>query len=171
VRETLGLAAVCSDQPVAQLRKLPPARAISLWHVLEHLRDPREMLAAAAERLEPGGVLALGVPNPRSLQFRLLGTRWAHLDAPRHLCLMPEGALLARLREHGLRPLESTTSDPFGVLCSLHGWVYALRRRPARKDSPASVIHAARLISRALSPLEHRGRRGAALTLLAVKDL
>jgi hypothetical protein len=143
---------------------------ISLWHVLEHLRDPAEMLATAAERLSPGGVLALGVPNPRSLQFRLLQSRWAHLDAPRHLCLMPEEALIARLREHGLRPLQAMTGDPFGLVCSLHGWAYALRRRPARADSPASVIHAARLMTRALGPIEHPRRHGPALTLLLARD-
>ncbi len=170
MRDRLGVSAICSDDPLAALAAQPPARAISMWHVLEHLPDPAGMLAIAAERLEPGGVLALGVPNPRSLQFRLLGARWAHLDAPRHLCLMPEDALLARLRQHGLRPLQATTADPFGMLCSLHGWVYALRRRPAPADSPASVIHAARLLTRALGPLEHRRRRGAALTLLAVKE-
>ncbi len=166
----LGVRAICSDEPIVQLRAQPPARVISLWHVLEHLRDPAEMLATAAERLLPGGVLALGVPNPRSLQFRLLRSRWAHLDAPRHLCLMPEEALIARLREHGLRPLQAMTGDPFGLVCSLHGWAYALRRRPARADSPASVIHAARLLTRALGPIEHRRRQGPALTLLLARD-
>jgi SAM-dependent methyltransferase len=170
MRSELGVNAICSDQPIEALRALPRARVISLWHVLEHLRDPREMLASAAERLEPGGVLALGVPNPRSLQFRLLGSRWAHLDAPRHLCLMGEEALLAHLLEHGLRPLEAMTGDPFGVVCSLHAWAYALRRRPARRETPTSVIRVARLLTRALGPIEHRHRRGPALTLLLAKQ-
>jgi SAM-dependent methyltransferase len=170
MREHLGVQAICSDDPLAALRAQPPADVISLWHSLEHLRDPAAMLAAAAERLLPGGVLALGVPNPRSLQFRLLGARWAHLDAPRHLCLMPERALVAHLGEHGLRPLQVTTGDPFGVICSVHGWTYALRRRPARADSPAAAIHAARLITRALAPLEQRRRAGPALTLLLGRD-
>ena len=165
----LGVHAICSDQPVARLRELPPARAISLWHVLEHLRDPAEMLAAAAERLQPGGVLALGVPNPHSLQFRLLRTRWAHLDAPRHLCLMPEQALLGRLRSLGMRLLESSTGDPFGRVCSLHGWAWALRRRPASGDPAPSVMRAAQLLTTALAPLECRGY-GAALTMLLVKE-
>ncbi len=165
----LGVRAICTDEPIVQLRALAPARVISLWHVLEHLRDPAEMLATSAERLAPGGVLALGVPNPQSLQFRLLGARWAHLDAPRHLCLMSEDALVANLSSHGLQVLAATTADPFGVVCSLHGWAYALRRRPARRDTPASIIHAARALTRALGPIEHRHRRGPALTLLAAK--
>jgi SAM-dependent methyltransferase len=170
MQSVLEVRAICSDEPIEQLRALAPARVIALWHVLEHLRDPAEMLAAAATRLEPGGVLALGVPNPRSLQFRLLGARWAHLDAPRHLCLMPEDALVSHLRSLGLRPLEATTGDPFGRVCNLHGWAYALRHRPARRDSPRVVIRAAQAITAALAPLENERGRGAALTLLLGKD-
>jgi SAM-dependent methyltransferase len=170
MQSELGVHAICSDEPVERLRELAPVRAISLWHVLEHLRDPAEMLATAAERLQPGGVLALGVPNPRSLQFRLLGARWAHLDAPRHLCLMPEAALVANLRSHGLRLLEFTTADPFGWLCSLHGWAYAMRRHPASGDTHAGVIRLAQAVTLTLGPVEYRAGRGAAMTLLFGKD-
>lgn len=166
---SLGVRAICSDQPVAELRELAPARAIVMWHVLEHLRDPAEMLQAAVAGLQDGGVLAIGVPNPRSLQFGLLRTRWAHLDAPRHLCLMPEQALLTHLHSLGMRLLESTTGDPFGRVCSLHGWVAALQRRPARGDPSPPVIRAAQAITAALGPLERAGH-GAALTLLLAKE-
>ncbi len=166
----LGVRAIHSDEPIERLRALPPAQAISLWHVLEHLRDPAEMLATAAEHLEPGGVLALGVPNPDSLQFGLLGARWAHLDAPRHICLIPEEALISRMRSLGLRQLEATTADPFGRLCSLHGWTYALRRHPARRPTRPSVMRIAQAATAVLAPIEHYGRHGAALTLLFGKD-
>ena len=165
----LEIRAICSDDPLASLARLPSARVISLWHALEHLRDPAAMLEAAAGRLQPGGMLAIGVPNPRSLQFRVLGSRWAHLDAPRHLCLVPEQALVLRLRALGLRRVEATSSDLFAKLCSLHGWVYALRRRPARGDAASATVRAAQAIATALAPLERRDLRGAALTLLFVK--
>ncbi len=166
----LGVRAICSDQPVSELRKLAPARAISMWHVLEHLADPAEMLAVAVERLEPGGVLVIGVPNPGSIQFRLLGTRWAHLDAPRHLCLMPREALIEHLGALGMRELLCTTGDPFGKICSLHGWAWALRTHPARREPSQPLMRAAQVITKALGPLEQRGCRGAALTLLFAKE-
>lgn len=165
----LGIRAICSDEPAAMLASVAPARVITLWHVLEHLRDPAGMLAAAAAALEDGGVLALGVPNPESLQFLLLGARWAHLDAPRHLCLMPEQALVAQLRPLGMRLLEATTTDPFGRICDLHGWTYALRRRPAEGRTSAGVIRAAQAIQAVAGPLERSGERGSALTLLFAK--
>lgn len=167
----LGVRAIRSDDPVAALRQLPPARAISLWHVLEHLRDPAAMLATAADQLEQDGVLAIGVPNPASLQFRLLGARWAHLDAPRHLCFVPAPALSERLAELGLRPAIVTSDDLFSRLCALHGWVYALRPRPADGDARAVTVRAAQAITKALAPLERGDLRGPALTILAVKGI
>jgi SAM-dependent methyltransferase len=166
----LGVRAICSDEPLAALKELEDARVISLWHVLEHLRDPAAMLAAAAGHLQEGGMLALGVPNPASLQFRVLGARWAHLDAPRHLCLVPEPALTQRLGELGLRLVDATSADLFARLCTLHGWVYALRRRPARGDATPATVRVAQAISAALAPLERGDLRGPALTLLFVRD-
>ena len=169
IASQLGADAHCSDRPIETLRVLPQARVISLWHVLEHLPRPGEMLEAAAERLEPGGVLALGVPNPASIQFRLLRTRWAHLDAPRHLCLIPAPAILQRARALGLAPVLQTTSDPSGRSCNVHGWVYGLRGDPSEGPARGFPLRAGALLSNAFSPLEHRGSRGAALTLFLRK--
>jgi SAM-dependent methyltransferase len=169
--ERLGVRAICSDQPIAQLQALAPARAISLWHSLEHLREPAAMLAAAAGRLLDGGVLAIGVPNPDSLQLRLLGARWPHLDAPRHLTLMPARALVAHAQTLGLRCVQLTTDDPFARACNVHGWAYALRRRPAAGPASPLVGHAAGLTAKLAAPLERSGGRGAALTVLLQKPV
>jgi SAM-dependent methyltransferase len=154
-----------TEQPAEALNTLPSARVVAMWHVLEHLRNPAEVLAAAADRLEPRGVLAIGAPNPRSLQFRLLGARWAHLDAPRHLCLIPAAALIEHMYSLGLRPLLLTTSDPFGRHCNLHGWTYGFRQRPAHGPKPTKSPLGAS-ITWLMGPIEHRGENGAALLLL-----
>lgn len=166
----LGVRAICSDQPLRALADLDPAGAIVLWHVFEHLPDPAEVLEQLAGKLEPGGILALAVPNPASLQFRLLGARWPHLDAPRHLCLVPPDALLARGRELGLSCVGLTTADPFGLHCDLFGWMYGLHPRPAAGVDSCWFRRAAQSLTLALSPLERRGRRGAAVTLLLRRD-
>jgi SAM-dependent methyltransferase len=169
LREREGIGAICSDRPLEVLPSLPPARAVALWHVLEHLPDPAEVLSRAVDKLEPGGVLAIAVPNPRSLQFRLLGRRWAHLDAPRHLCLIPPEALLGRGEELGMRRVAVTTNDPDGLECNFFGWVSALKRGPAEGSTPTPVLHGARAIERTLAPLERTGDRGAAVTILMRK--
>ncbi len=166
---SVGVNAVCSDRPLDVLASLPAARVVAMWHVLEHLPNPAEALAAAAERLEPGGILAIGVPNPRSLQFRLLGSRWAHLDAPRHLCLVPIAALIERAGTLGLHPVVQTTDDPFGRHCNIHGWSYALRRRPGVGPASACSIPGLAL-TRLLRPLERRAQNGSATLILLRKD-
>ena len=58
--------------------------AVVLWHVLEHVDDPRAVLARVLGWLRPGGLLLAGVPNIDSLQARIGGPGWLHLDVPRH---------------------------------------------------------------------------------------
>jgi SAM-dependent methyltransferase len=169
IADRLGVRAINSERPVEVLPTLGPARVVALWHVLEHLPNPAEVLAAAAERLEPGGILAIGVPNPLSLQFRLLRSRWAHLDAPRHLVLIPAPALIERAQTLGLSCVELTTSDPFGRHCDLHGWSYALTRRPGVGPAPFNT-HRGYALRRLASPLEGSGLRGSAVLILLRRD-
>ena len=52
--------------------------------MLEHVEDPAAALARVHGWLRPGGVLLVGVPNLDSMQARLGGPVWFHLDLPRH---------------------------------------------------------------------------------------
>lgn len=169
LRDAVGVGAVQTDDPAAALASLPPSRAIAMWHVIEHLPDPAGMLDAAAVNLEPGGVLALATPNPQAAGFRVLGRRWAHIDAPRHLFLLPLAALTERAASAGLRRVAVTTSDPSGREWNRFAWEHGLRRRPAAGDAPAAVKLAALALTLALRPVEHTGLRGAAYTALFVK--
>jgi SAM-dependent methyltransferase len=58
---------------------------VTMWHVLEHTRDPIAALSIVERVLKPGGMLLFGVPNIASLEARVFGRRWFSLDAPRHL--------------------------------------------------------------------------------------
>jgi SAM-dependent methyltransferase len=48
-----------------------PFDVVTLWHVVEHLVDPRALLEAARSRLPPGGLLVVAVPNLDNLPMRL----------------------------------------------------------------------------------------------------
>jgi len=50
--------------------------AVTLFHVLEHLPDPRTTLAQIQRKLRPGGLLVIEVPNWSSHMRRLRGLRW-----------------------------------------------------------------------------------------------
>jgi SAM-dependent methyltransferase len=74
--EGAGRAAARLGRPVAvgdlaASAMLPgPFDVVTLWHVLEHLPEPRPMLAAAHHRLVPGGLLVVAVPNLENLPMR-----------------------------------------------------------------------------------------------------
>lgn len=76
--------AVCAMLENAPLRAGSLA-GLTMFHVLEHLYDPRAYLASAYRLLAPDGRLVVQVPNAASWQFRLLGRSWNGVDVPRHL--------------------------------------------------------------------------------------
>lgn len=75
--------------------------AVTLWHVLEHLPDPRGALASAASLLREGGLLVIEVPNIASTTFRMTSTSWFPLDVPRHLQHFEPQHLDALLTDEG----------------------------------------------------------------------
>jgi len=77
--------------------------AITMWHVLEHLPDPAAAVARAGALVRPGGRIVISVPNIDSLQSRLGGERWFHLDLPRHLFQFNPRSLSALVERMGLR--------------------------------------------------------------------
>src|SRR2546430_16585475 len=58
--------------------------AVIGWHVLEHVRNPRDQLLRLASLLKPGGVLGLRVPNVASFGARMAGHGWRWLWPPAH---------------------------------------------------------------------------------------
>jgi hypothetical protein len=116
--------------------------AVTLWHVLEHVPDPRATLATLRDWTRPGGLVLIGVPNVRALQARIGGDRWFHLDVPRHrthfspagLGRAAEAAGLELVAFHGVL-LEH---NPFGMwqsvvnrLSGTTSYLYYLLKRSA----------------------------------------
>ena len=83
---------------------------------LEHLPDPVGDLRRAGEALAPGGLVLVSVPNFDSWQLRRFGSRWFHLDLPRHRVHFGERALREALEHAGFEVIELTTSTtPVGL--------------------------------------------------------
>jgi 2-polyprenyl-3-methyl-5-hydroxy-6-metoxy-1,4-benzoquinol methylase len=160
----LGVRAIQSDAPARTLPELESSATIVMWHVIEHLAEPWEVLRACVSRLEPGGVLALSTPNPQSLQFRMLRRHWAHLDAPRHLQLFPHSTLRSGLERLGLRHLRTTTTDQVGLDCNRLGWEFALRVNPSRHRSNFLTMKGSWWLMKAAAPVEHRRLAGSTYT-------
>jgi 2-polyprenyl-3-methyl-5-hydroxy-6-metoxy-1,4-benzoquinol methylase len=58
--------------------------AVRLWHVLEHVAEPLQILKTARALLAPSGVLVVGVPDFDSPARRMFGAQWAGLQLPFH---------------------------------------------------------------------------------------
>jgi 2-polyprenyl-3-methyl-5-hydroxy-6-metoxy-1,4-benzoquinol methylase len=106
---------------------------IAMWHCLEHLRNPWSLIERAAERLAPGGVLLVAIPNIESYEFSTLGAAWKHLDAPRHLYFYPAKSLVTLCHVNGLKEVELTTTDELSDALSRDAWYsWASARIPVK---------------------------------------
>jgi len=169
-RPVLGLERGGSTRPDLQDAALedlgrPPggAAAIVLWHVIEHLPEPRAAVREAARLLADGGVLLLACPNAASRQAAAFGDRWLAWDQPRHLVHLHPGALVDGLREDGfaierLGHLRAGQS----VFCALHGLtgrvpgtadLYDAIRRPDARERPLGPLRRAWTLASATAAL------------------
>ena len=65
--------------------KLQYFDAITLFHVFEHLDEPKKTLHIIHDILKKDGILIISFPNIDSFQSRWFRGKWLHLDPPRHL--------------------------------------------------------------------------------------
>jgi len=115
-RQILG-----SDTIATSLEDLPAdARfdLIVLFQVLEHIGEPITLLRKCANRLAPGGILVANVPNFASWQSQFAGSKWMHLDVPRHLVHYTPESMRHTLKCAGLTlstlSFTSFEHDPYG---------------------------------------------------------
>jgi SAM-dependent methyltransferase len=137
-----GVPAVCGS-----LERAPLARgafaAITMFHVLEHLTDPRRYLEAARDLLAPRGRLIVQVPNAASWQFRVLGAAWTGVDVPRHLVDFRARDLEALLEACGFAVVRrkhfSLRDNPAGLATSLAPSLDPMARRVRRVPESGAV--------------------------------
>lgn len=113
--------------PLAQASKdLGTFDVITMWHVLEHVPDPVEVLTKLRALLNPGGVLIVSVPNFSSWQSTVFKGSWFHLDPPRHLLQFEPDTLTDCLGRAGLSPVGEVRFLPeYGS----SGWIQSALNR------------------------------------------
>jgi SAM-dependent methyltransferase len=169
------------------IRDEPLLDLVVMFHVLEHLADPVAELRAIAGRVKPGGTLILGVPNIASWQARVVGSRWMHLDAPRHLCHFSPDAIERALRASGFRiarvNFRSFEHDPVGWvqggldrLGFEQGLLVKLLARMERRSGPLAALAAVLLavplgaLGLVLALASWRSGAGAVMEVWAVRE-
>jgi SAM-dependent methyltransferase len=101
---------------------------VSLVEVLEHVPEPRTLLAQVAPLIRPEGALYLTTPHVRGINARLLGTDWGAVAPPEHLQLFSIRGMTSALESCGLEVVRVRTQgvNPYEVVTAL---------RPGRKGT------------------------------------
>jgi SAM-dependent methyltransferase len=123
------------DVVTTPIELMPLSRTFDLivmFNALEHMTDPIALLRECRQRLAPGGRVMINVPNFASWQRRFAGSKWLHLDAPRHLQHFSPDTLAETLGRAGLGvesiDYVSFEHDPYG-------WVESLNNRVTRNTN------------------------------------
>ena len=121
--------------------------AVVIWHVLEHLPDPRATLDAVGEILKPEGLLLIAVPNNSSWQAGFFRNAWFHIDAPRHLYFFGHQGMERLLERQGYETLASTTSD---TVQNVFGFIQSALNRmaPRRANRLYQLMRSAQSVPR-----------------------
>ncbi len=114
-----------------------PFSVVTMWHALEHDGQPVSTLAWLRERMRPGGVAVIEVPDLDGATARWMGRRWPGWHTPRHASIFTVGTLRAVAERAGWRVVEherTGTLAPF-VLVAL-GTLDAMGFRFGRHPAP-----------------------------------
>ena len=90
---------------------------ITLWHALEHVVNPNDLLLEIHRILTKRGTLIVEVPNFGSLQARLNRSKWIYTEAPRHLYHYTIQSLTKLIKDKSFKIKSvSTRSIEFGPI-------------------------------------------------------
>jgi len=104
-REEVGKS--CSLRAYASLGSLKEAQPhakfdiVTMWDVIEHLREPWKDLEDLSSSLQPDGWLLLSTPNAACLRARVEGERWENVVNPTHFYYFTRRSLEVVLRRAG----------------------------------------------------------------------
>ena len=118
---------------------------ITCFDVLEHLYEPRRVMARVGEWLKPGGIFYVQVPNVDSAEARVFGSYWHGLELPRHLFHYSPASLEFLAKSAGFRDVSLETRRNPAVGTSLR-YVWddlfsgvGIRRTPVAYRQEASL--------------------------------
>lgn len=102
---------------------------IILWHVLEHVDKPDEVIKKVYDLLALDGIFILAVPNFSSLEAKVFRHSWFHLDIPWHKYHFTKKSLRYLTEKNNFQEIKSTTfcieQSVYGLLQSvlnIMGW-------------------------------------------------
>ena len=111
--------------------------AVIMIDVIEHARNPRELLGECHRIVKPGGTLIVTTPNAASISRKLYGSDWRGLEPPRHLVIHTPSALRKISRDAGFGKIRIATMASLHMLSASY-----LLRKEKKPDSPETRLPA-----------------------------
>jgi 2-polyprenyl-3-methyl-5-hydroxy-6-metoxy-1,4-benzoquinol methylase len=85
---------------------------ITMFHVIEHLENPRDVVKSLAKKLRPGGMLILETPNIDSLDARIFRKSfWGGYHFPRHWHIFSPNSMRQLMETNGFT-IEKVSYQP-----------------------------------------------------------
>lgn len=72
---------------------------VTMWHVLEHIQNPKIVLKSLKKIISPHGYLVIEVPHGNSLYRKLFSTHWQLLLLPQHIFFWTKKSIKFALNE------------------------------------------------------------------------
>lgn len=99
---------------------------VTMWDVLEHVRNPRQTMQSVFDLVEEDGVVVINTVDAKSWWARALGKRWNAIVPPEHLHYFAPNNVTALLEEVGFTDVWVTKiakkfSLPY-IFKTLHRW-------------------------------------------------
>ncbi|MGA1844887.1 MAG: class I SAM-dependent methyltransferase [bacterium] len=131
IRKAFGIDCFVGELPHAPFKRRS-FDIVTMWHVLEHLRDPLLYLRCCRGLLKPGGYLLIEIPNAGSWSARMTKTAWMGWDPLHHLHHYTPRTLGLALQKTGFSPISwDSLSWEYGPFITLQSLLNLFMRRDA----------------------------------------
>jgi hypothetical protein len=102
--------------------------------------------------------------------MRIFGRLWTHIDAPRHLQLIPIGLLERLSIEVGLKVLEVSTADREAAGWNVFGWQFTLQNMVKGRLLRRAMRELGKKVGAIAGPLEFTHHMGSTYTAVLQRE-
>lgn len=129
--------------PIEEFTSNEPFDLVLMMSIIEHVADPRAVMASMRDLLTENGILLIKTPNTATVDCRLFKHRnWGGFHCPRHFVLFTADGLSELAAQCGLEVIKSqyTQGAPQWAISVMswmhdHRWIRITPERPAYMNS------------------------------------